>query len=143
MNAPIINAFAYGPWFDQRVAFIVKDINDFKDEEILGIVTHELAHLKHKHTFLLLLIGWSDIADRCLESRCLLGAGFSPPQGILQYFFDFKWSIALYYVVNILIFAFMVVFVRIFEAQADRTTINAGYGKELGKSLYECSTSNK
>src|SRR3990172_7651175 len=45
VNAPIINAFAYGPWFDQRIAFIVKNIDDFKDDEILGIATHELAHL--------------------------------------------------------------------------------------------------
>jgi Zn-dependent protease with chaperone function len=141
VNAPIINAFAYGPWFDQRIAFIVKDIDDFKDEEILGIATHELAHLKHKHTLLLLFIGWIDLIFRLIMGIPVsvfdFAADYQNTNPGLLAPLNIEWNIPLYYVINIGIFAIMLIFVRIFEGQADRTTINAGYGNELGKSLYK------
>ncbi|OLS22854.1 MAG: Protease HtpX [Candidatus Heimdallarchaeota archaeon LC_3] len=145
VSAPIVNAFAYGPWFDQRIAFIVNDINDFKDEEILGIAAHELAHLKHKHTLLLLFIGWGDQIIRFLVGIPVsiydFAAGIedvvNPNSLLIMLGFNIRWNITLYYIVNIIIFAFMVVFIRMFEAQADRTTIEVGYGTELGKALYK------
>ncbi len=56
VNAPILNAFAFGPWFDQRIAYIAKDLNQFTDAEIRGITAHELVHVKKKHTLLLLAL---------------------------------------------------------------------------------------
>ena len=147
VNAPIINAFAYGPWFDQRIAFIVKNIDDFKDDEILGIATHELAHLKHKHTLWLLFLGWGEqiarfaigipasvydfVADVAKVPNSSLLGYINTASGV-----NFTWSLASYYIVNILIFGLMLIVVRSFEAQADRTTIRLGHGRELGKALY-------
>ncbi len=56
VRAPILNAFAYGPFFDQRIAFIAEDLSVYDADEIKGITAHELAHLKRKHTLLLLIL---------------------------------------------------------------------------------------
>ena len=128
-KAPIVNAFAYGPFFDQRIAFIIDDINNFSDDEIRGIVTHELAHLRYKHTLLILGLGFFDLAFRFV---------FHIPVSTYDFAVNLNgsWSIASYYIFDIIMFAFIVIFVRMMEAQADRATINLGYGKELAQSLY-------
>ena len=128
-KAPIINAFAYGPFFDQRIAFIIDDINNFSDDEIRGIVTHELAHLRYKHTLLILGLGFFDLAFRFIFHIPVSTYDFAV--GI-----NGSWSIASYYIFDIIMFAFIVIFIRMMEAQADRATINLGYGKELAQSLY-------
>ena len=53
---PILNAMAYGSVLDKRIAVIAKDINEIPKDELKGILTHELAHTKGKHTFILTFI---------------------------------------------------------------------------------------
>ncbi|MHA2363678.1 MAG: M48 family metallopeptidase [Candidatus Hodarchaeales archaeon] len=128
VEAPILNAFAFGPWFDQRFAFIVNDINDFTNEELLGIAAHEMAHLKKKHTLWLLLIGFIDLTFRYF-------AGI-PPSVYDFAFTETGWTIFNYYLVNMFLFAIALIFVRIMEGQADLITKNAGYGSHLSQALY-------
>lgn len=129
VKAPILNAFAYGPFFDQRFAFIVKDINNFSDEELVGIAAHEMAHLKYKHTLMLLFVGFIDLTVRWLLD--VPASTYDFAVGINQ-----GWSLAQYFAVNMLFFAIALIFVRLMEGQADRLTRNAGYGNELVKALY-------
>jgi Zn-dependent protease with chaperone function len=132
VQAPILNAFAYGPFFDQKFAFIVKDINNFTDEELLGITAHEISHLKGKHTFWLLWIGFVDLAIRLIlnipatQLDFVFGAQDNRP--VIDLF--------TYYMVNMVFFAVSLIFVRIMEANADKRTKEIGYGHELGAALY-------
>lgn len=129
VKAPILNAFAYGPFFDQRFAFIVKDINNFTDEELLGITAHEVAHLKGKHTFWLLWIGFIDLFLRVLLGIPLNTLDFAA--GVAGH-----WTLFTYYLVNILFFAIALIFVRIMEANADKRAKEIGYGTELADALF-------
>ena len=132
VQAPILNAFAYGPFFDQRFAFIVKDINNFTDEELLGIAAHEISHLKGKHTFWLLWIGFVDLLLR-------FALGIPPSQ--LDYVFASnanrpRIDLFTYYMVNLVFFAISLIFVRIMEANADKRAKKIGYGNELAEALF-------
>ena len=49
-NYPILNAMAYGSFFDKRIALITEDYKLVPEDEVKGIVAHELAHTKGKHT---------------------------------------------------------------------------------------------
>lgn len=129
VQAPILNAFAYGPFFDQRFAFIVKDINNFSDEELLGITAHEISHLKGKHTFWLLWVGFFDLFVRTIFHIPLNTLDFAA--GVAG-----NWDFFSYYVVNILFFAVALIFVRVMEANADKRTKEIGYGHELAGALF-------
>ena len=129
VQAPILNAFAYGPFFDQRFAFIVKDINNFTDDELLGITAHEIAHLKGKHTFWLLWLGFFDLFLRYLFN--VPASTFDFAAGIAK-----GWSLFSYYMVNLLFFAVALIFVRIMEANADKRAKEIGYGNELAEALF-------
>ena len=124
VEAPILNAFAYGPWFDQRFAFIVKDINDFTNEELLGIAAHEMAHLKKKHTLWLLFLGFIDLTFRAIAG--IPASIYDFPVGntgeTVIFGLTITWTIFNYYVVNFLLFTLALVFVRIMEGQADLVT---------------------
>jgi len=129
VNAPILNAFAYGSFFDQRMAFVADDLNQFSDDEIRGIVAHEMAHLKFNHTFWLLLVGLLEMFIKYLMK--LPASSYDYLLGKAAYpFID-------YYVLNIVIFAVLVIFIRLFEAQADEFTSKMGYGRDLSKSLFK------
>ena len=52
-NYPIINAMAYGSFFDKRIALIAENYKLVPEDEIKGITAHELAHTKGKHTLIL------------------------------------------------------------------------------------------
>ncbi|KKM25654.1 hypothetical protein LCGC14_1592840, partial [marine sediment metagenome] len=58
---PILNAMAYGSVFDKRIAIIAEDINKIPKDELKGIVAHELAHTKGKHTLVLTAITSVDL----------------------------------------------------------------------------------
>ena len=133
VEAPILNAFAYGPWFDQRFAFIVKDINDFTEEELLGIAAHEISHLKKKHTFWLLFIGLIDQAFRFIAGipASLYDFPASGVQTRIYFGVPIEWNLFNYYIINIIFFSFALVFVRIMEGQADALTKKAGFGPQL------------
>lgn len=128
VKAPILNAFAFGAFFDKRIAFMSRELDDFTDDDIRGIAGHELAHSQKVHT--LWLLGISIVTFAITKALALpattLDYIFDPSVG-----FDFLW----YYLYNIALLGFSYIFVRFLEGRADKITMNAGYGKALAKSL--------
>ncbi|MGC9779021.1 MAG: M48 family metalloprotease [Candidatus Heimdallarchaeota archaeon] len=128
VKAPILNAFAFGAFFDKRIAFMSKDLSDFSDDDIRGIAGHELVHSQKIHTFWLLILTALTFA---------ITKALNLPATTLDYIFDpdvgfgFLW----YYLYNIALLAFSYIFVRFLEGRADLLTMRAGYGKPLAKSL--------
>ena len=129
VEAPILNAFAYGPWFDQRIAYIVTDIDKFTEAEIRGITAHELAHVQKKHTLILLGITAFEL---------LIKAIIDAPSTYWEYVFlgEQTWDFLAFWLFNILLFSILVTFVKMLEGQADKITREKGYGIELAESLY-------
>ncbi|MHA1304921.1 MAG: M48 family metalloprotease [Candidatus Heimdallarchaeaceae archaeon] len=129
VKAPILNAMAYGPFFDQRVAFISSDINDFSDDDIRGIVAHELAHNKRGHIIWLQVIA---------SLEMIIKKAFLLPATTLDYaVIKDLMPFALYFLISYGIIAILYIFVRILEGDADRLTKKVGYGKELAQALYK------
>ncbi|TFF83899.1 hypothetical protein EU523_01980, partial [Candidatus Heimdallarchaeota archaeon] len=128
VKAPILNAFAYGAFFDKRIAFMSKELEDFTDDDIRGIAGHELAHAHEVHTLWLFLITSVTFAiTKALQlPATTLDYIFDPNVG-----FDFLW----YYLYNIGLVGFSYIFVRMLEGRADLRTLKAGYGKPLAKAL--------
>ena len=125
---PILNALAYGPFFDKRIAIIADDINQIPVDELKGIVAHELAHTKGKHTLIL-----TSIATIDLIFRMLIGL----PATYYDYTFgDPQIPLVAFIFINLLIFMFLFIFVRLLEGKADLKAKKAGYAKELAKALY-------
>ncbi|MFX1591528.1 MAG: M48 family metalloprotease [Promethearchaeota archaeon] len=125
---PILNAMAYGSIFDKRIAIIANDINDIPKDELKGIVAHELAHTKGKHTLLLTLITSIDLIIRMFL-------------GIPATYYDYTFGnpqipLISFIMLNLLIYFFLFIFVRILEGKADLKTKEAGYANELAKALY-------
>ena len=129
VEAPILNAMAYGPWFDQRISFISRELSDFTDDDIRGIVTHELAHNKRLHVVWLQIIA---SAEMIIKKALLL------PATTLDYAaYKQRVPFAIYFLINYGILAFLFIFVRILEGDADLLTKKVGYGKELAQVLYK------
>ncbi len=129
VQAPILNAFAYGPFFDQRIAFIAEDLSIYDADEIKGITAHELAHLKRKHTLQLLVLSAVE-----LLLKWIVGA----PASYIDYAVrkDVAWNFLDFYVFNFAIFVILLIYVRVLEAEADEITQKLGFGKELAAALY-------
>lgn len=132
MRAPILNAFAYGPWFDKRVAFISNDLNDFTDDDIKGIVGHELAHAAYHHLLLLLLLNIAELGVK---------KGIGLPASALDYTFLPEAAVenvdfVQYYIISYGLVVILLIFVRVLEGHADKKTKDAGYGQELSQALY-------
>jgi Zn-dependent protease with chaperone function len=125
---PILNAMAYGSSFDKRIAIIAEDLSKIPRDELNGIIAHELAHTKGKHTLILTLLTSID-----LFVRMLLGI----PATYYDYTFGSP-SIPLFsfIILNISIYVFLFIFVRILEGRADLKAKRVGYGKDLAKALY-------
>ncbi|MFW9992807.1 MAG: M48 family metalloprotease [Candidatus Odinarchaeota archaeon] len=132
VKAPILNAFAYGPFFDKRIAFVADDLAEFPEDEIRGITAHELAH--HKllllgHTFWLLVLGLVEMLIKFALNIPASTYDYLLGRAALE-FLD-------YYILNMLIFAVLVIFIRFLEAQADEYSKKMGYGRELSKALFK------
>lgn len=125
---PILNAMAYGSFFDKRIAIIADDIDKIPKDELKGIVAHELAHTKGKHTLILTFITTGDLVIRMIF-------------GIPATFYDYTFGnpqipLFNFIILNIVIYVILFVFVRFLEGKADLKAKNAGYGRELVKALY-------
>jgi len=125
---PILNAMAYGSIFDQRIAIIAEDINQIPEDELKGIVAHELAHTKGKHTLILTVITSGDLIIRMIL-------------GIPSTYYDYTFGnpqipLISFIFINILIYILLFIFVRILEGKADLKAKKMGYTKELVKALY-------
>ena len=129
VNAPILNAFAFGPWFDQRIAFIASDLDQFTDSEIRGITAHELAHVKRKHTLFLLGLTAIELAIKAV---------IDAPSTYWEYVLGTNqtWDFLSFWIFNIVLFAFLLTFVKMLEGQADKMTRDMGFGIDLAESLF-------
>ena len=129
VKAPILNAFAFGPWFDQRIAYIASDLDQFTDEEIRGITAHELAHVQKKHTMILLVV---------VALELIIKLFIDAPASYWDYVFFGKqsWDFMSLWLFNIVLFPILLTFVKILEGQADKITREKGYGLELAESLF-------
>jgi Zn-dependent protease with chaperone function len=129
VEAPILNAMAYGPFFDQRVALIARDLSEFSDEDIKGIVAHELAHNSRLHVVWLQFIA---AAEMIIKKALLL------PATTLDYAaYPQEVPFAVYFLINYGILAILLIFVRVLEGDADHITKKIGYGTELAQVLYK------
>jgi len=127
-NYPILNAMAYGSFFDKRIALITEDYKLVPEDEVKGIVAHELAHTKGKHTLILTFITTGDLIFRML---------FGIPATYYDYTFgNPQLPFVFYILLNLLIYVILFMFVRILEGKADQKTKKIGYAKELVKALY-------
>jgi len=125
---PILNAMAYGSFFDKRIAIIAEDLNQIPSDELNGILAHELAHTKGKHTFILTCITTGD-----LIIRMILGI----PATMYDYTFgNPQIPMILFIFLNLAIYILLFIFVRILEGRADLKAKKAGYANELSKALY-------
>jgi Zn-dependent protease with chaperone function len=125
---PILNAMAYGSVFDKRIALIAEDYKQIPKDEMKGIVSHELAHTKGKHTLILALITSLDLLIRMFI-------------GIPATFYDYTFGnprmpLLAFILLNFGIYIFLYIFVRILEGRADLKAKEAGYAFELTKALY-------
>ncbi|MHA1542005.1 MAG: M48 family metallopeptidase, partial [Candidatus Hodarchaeales archaeon] len=129
VKAPILNAFAFGPWFDQRIAYIASDLDQFTDEEIRGITAHELAHVQKKHTMILLGVVALELIIKLI---------IDAPASYWEFVFLGKqsWNFVSLWLFNIILFPILLTFVKILEGQADKITREKGYGLELAESLF-------
>lgn len=125
---PILNAMAYGSLIDKRIAIIAEELNEISEDELKGILAHELAHTKGKHTLILTVITSVD-----LIVRMFLGI----PATFYDYTFgDPQIPMIVFIFLNIGIYIILFIFVRILEGRADLKAKKAGYAKELVKALY-------
>ncbi len=127
---PILNAMAYGSLIDKRIAIIAENINEIPEDELKGILAHELAHTKGKHTLILTLITSVDLIVRMFL-------------GIPATFYDYTFRdpppqmpMIIFIFLNLGIYMILFIFVRILEGRADLKAKEAGYAKELVKALY-------
>ncbi len=130
VQAPILNAFAYGPFIDKRISFIASDLNQFSDSDIRGVVGHELAHATKNHTLILLLISVLEV----LSKKALL-----LPATYFDYAFNSSGltvSLLWYFIINYGLVIVLYIFVRALEGHADKVTKDVGYGEDLGKALF-------
>ena len=127
-NYPILNAMAYGSFFDKRIALITENYKSVPEDEVKGIVAHELAHTKGKHTLILTFITTGDLIFRML---------FGIPATYYDYTFgNPQLPFVFFILLNVLIYVILFMFVRILEGKADLKTKKIGYAKELVKALY-------
>ena len=125
---PILNAMAYGSIIDKRIAIIANNINELPKDELKGIIAHELAHIKGKHTLILTLITSID-----LIARMFLGI----PATYYDYTFgNPRIPMIVFILLNLCIYFFLFIFVRILEGKAYLKTKKVGYANELVKALY-------
>ena len=129
VKAPILNAFAFGPFFDKRIAFISKDTDEFTDDDIRGIAAHELAHTAKNHVFILLLLSWFELG---------LKKAVGLPATTIDFAFESDTGISFltYIFYNYILAIGLFVVVRMMEGQADGITKRVGYGDELAASLF-------
>ncbi len=125
---PIINAMAYGPFFDPRICIIAESLEVINREELKGIVAHELAHVRGRHTTTLAFISIADLAFRWAV-------------GIPATYYDYIFTnpnipMFGFILLNIGIFVILYIFVRVLEARADRKVKEIGLGENLARALF-------
>ncbi len=133
-NYPIINAMAYGSIIDKRICIIAPEEIELPVDELSAIIAHELGHLKLHHPLYLMGINAIDLIIRWV---------FNIPATYYDFAFGRKFvlfgvdvGILGFIILNMLIYAFLYLFVRVMESHADFVVKRAGLGRELAKALY-------
>lgn len=127
---PILNAMAYGAFFNMHMAIISPEIDSIPEDELKGVVAHELGHLKGLHTF------WLNVIS---SLQILLFYFLKWPVTMYDYTFapdSQPFPLWVFLVLNLVMSVFIYIFVRDFEAHADKDARDAGYAHELAKGLY-------
>ena len=124
---------AYGAFFDKRIAIISSDITEISQDELKGIIGHELHHAKGLDTLILSAISSIQLviflSDSKLASHLFrLYVCSEDKAGFFQ-----LW---LFILINFGITLIIYVFIRMLEGRADRRTRESGFGSELAKGLY-------
>lgn len=125
---PIINAMAYGSVFDPRICVIAEKLEDIDKDQLRGIVAHELAHVRGRHTLILTVITAVDLLVRWAL-------------GIPATYYDYAFTdpdipLLGFILLNLGIFVVLYVFVRLLEARADLQVKRLGLGPNLARALY-------
>ncbi|MHA1757480.1 MAG: M48 family metalloprotease [Promethearchaeota archaeon] len=125
---PIINAMAYGPFFDKRIALIIDNSEIIHEDELKGIIAHELAHSKSNHTLILTGITTIDLLFRMI---------FGIPATVYDYIFSHpELPLMIFIIFNIFIYMFIFTFIKVLEGFADLKAKKFGFGTELVKALF-------
>ncbi|UYP47308.1 Protease HtpX [Candidatus Lokiarchaeum ossiferum] len=127
---PILNAMAYGAFFNMHMAIISPEIDTIPEDELKGVVAHELGHLKGLHTF------WLNIIS---SIQILIFYFLKWPVTMYDYTFapdSQPFPLWVFLLLNVVMSVFIYIFVRDFEAHADKAARDAGYAHELAKGLY-------
>ncbi len=133
---PILNAMAYGCYgLDMHMALIAPDLKFGKGgitkDEIRGVIAHELAHLKGKHTLILTAI---------TTIQLIIYKFVGLPASFFDYTFADKDTLIVdlwvYLLINFAITIVLYIFVRILESFADMNSRKAGYQTSLAQGLY-------
>lgn len=145
-NYPILNAMAYGAWFDKRIAIIAPDINSIPIDELKGIIAHELNHTKGGFSLPIrtknnLKVRIPDTLMLSIISTIEIGIFWilKWPATIYDYMFNPEnqpFPLWVFFMINILVSVILYIFVRVLEGYADLNTKLVGYSNELAKGLY-------
>lgn len=130
---PILNAMAYGAYgLDMHMAIIAPEIKfgrgGITKDEIKGVIAHELAHLRGKHTLILTLLTTIQLV---IYKLVKIPATFMDYVGTNP-----EMSLEVYLLINFGVSIILYIFVRILEAKADINARRAGYQNSLAKGLY-------
>ncbi|MHA1821483.1 MAG: M48 family metalloprotease [Promethearchaeota archaeon] len=132
---PILNAMAYGAVFDKRIAIIAPNKDTIPEDELKGIIGHELSHTKG---------GIANIPDTLMLSiistlELIVFWVLKWPATYYDYVFNPEnqpFPIWVFILINILLSIVIYVFVRILESRADYNTKVRSLDNELAKGLY-------
>ncbi|MHA1620314.1 MAG: M48 family metalloprotease, partial [Promethearchaeota archaeon] len=127
---PIINAMAYGAFWNMNMAIIAPDKDAIPKDELKGVVAHELGHLKQKHTLILTLISSIEIVIFMILKW---------PVTMYDYVFapdDQPFEMWVFILISFGVSIILYIFVRDLEGHADKTARDAGYAEDISKGLY-------
>lgn len=128
-NYPIINAMAYGAFWNMNMAIIAPDKHTIPKDELKGVIAHELGHLKKAHTLILTVLSSIEIIIFWLLKWpvTMYDFVFKPDQPIELWQF-----LVISFGVSILLY----IFVRDLEGHSDKIAREAGYDESISKGLY-------
>lgn len=127
---PILNAMAYGAFWNMNMAIVAPDKESIPLNEMKGIIAHELGHLKQKHTLILTIISTVEI---------LIFQLLQWPVTMYDYVFNkenMPFELWVFLVLNFGISIFLYIIVRYLEGNADKIAKKSGYGLSISKGLY-------
>jgi len=140
------NAFMYGFFKNKRIVLFDTLLNQCNEEEVVGVLAHELGHWKLKHTMALFISAMTVLfvqmsAFTCIRTSKLLFRSFGfETQPVFISLILFQLLIA---PVDLIITLAQHFVSRLFEFQADAFAIGLGHGAPLRTALLKLEKENK